>query len=168
MATPKHLVCVGAIAGAFGVRGEVRVKSFTADPEDITAYGPLVTEDESKSFDVTLTRAVKGGFAAKLSGVGSKEAADALKGTRLYLPRERLPEPEDDEFYYADLIGLSAFDPGGVEIGKVRAVHDHGAGDVLELRLPGGADRLVPFTAEVVPTVDIAGGRLVVDLPDET
>jgi 16S rRNA processing protein RimM len=167
MTTPKHLVCVGAITGAFGVRGETRVKSFTADPEAIAAYGAVVNHDETRSFDIKLTRAVKGGFAARLSGVTTKEQADALRGERLYVPRTRLPQTDDDEFYYADLIGLTAYDTGGERLGTVKAIHDHGAGDLLELRMPSGGDRLFPFTKETVPTIDIAGGRLVVDLPDE-
>lgn len=168
MASSPHLICVGAVTGAFGVRGEARIKSFTADPQTIASYGALCNEDQTQNYQIRLIRPVKGGFAARLSGVDSKEAADALRGLRLYIPRDRLPEPQEDEYYYTDLIGLEAFDTGGTHIGKVRAIHDHGAGDVLELRLPGGEDRLLPFTHETIPTVDISGGRLVIDLPDET
>ena len=162
-------VCVGAIAGSFGVRGEVRVKSFCAQPEDIAAYGPLSTEDGARSFDIRLTRPVKGAFAARLSGIGTKEQADAMKGTRLYLDRSLLPDLEDDEFYHADLIGLEVYDTGGALLGKVKAVHDHGAGDLLELHMKGARDTvLLPFTTEAVPTVDLARGRLVADPPEGT
>ena len=124
-------VCVGAIAGAFGVRGEVRLKSFCAEAADIAAYGPLTTEDGGRSFDVTLTRPVASGFAARLTGVMTKEAADGLRGQRLFAPRGALPSLPDDEFYHADLLGLSARDTGGAELGKIAAVLNHGAGDIL-------------------------------------
>ncbi|MDJ1006727.1 MAG: ribosome maturation factor RimM [Paracoccaceae bacterium] len=160
-------VCVGAVAGAFGVRGEVRLKSFTAEPEALAAYGPVETEDGARSFDVTLTRPVKGGFAARLSGVASREAADSLRGTRLYVDRARLPEPEDDEFYHADLIGLAVHDTGGALLGHVKAVLNHGAGDLLELRRPEGPGTvLLPFTKATVPTVDLKAGRVVADPPE--
>lgn len=161
--TESNRVCVGALAGAFGVQGEVRLKSFCAEPSDVASYGALFTEDGSRSFKVKLTRPIPGGFGARLSGVATKEEADALKGTRLYADRDRLPKLPDDEFYHADLIGLRAVDPGGKALGKVAAVLNHGAGDILELS--GGL--LVPFTLAAVPMVDLAAGRLVVDLPDE-
>jgi 16S rRNA processing protein RimM len=160
-------VCVGAISGAFGVRGEVRLKSFCAEPADIAAYGPLSTEDGARSFEITLTRPVKSGFAARLSGVPTKEAADALRGTRLYAPRDALPSLPDDEFYHADLIGLTALDTGGMTLGKVAAVLNHGAGDLLELRGPGlKGSVLVPFTRAAVPTVDLSAGRVIIDPPE--
>ncbi|MEC3860777.1 ribosome maturation factor RimM [Mesobacterium sp. TK19101] len=162
-----ELICVGAIAGAFGVQGEVRLKSFTADPEAIANYGPLSTEDGATRFEVELTRAIKNGFAARLSGVATKEQADALKGTRLYAPREVLPSLPDDEFYHADLIGLTVFDTGGAELGRVKAVLNHGAGDILELTVPGNsATVLLPFTLAIVPTVDLSSERIVADPPD--
>jgi 16S rRNA processing protein RimM len=169
MTRPDRL-CVGAIAGSFGVQGEVRLKSFCADPEAIAGYGPLWTEDGARSFTVKLTRAnVSGGLGVRLSGVLTKEQADALKGTQLYVDRDRLPSLPDDEFYHADLIGLTAQDTGGVVLGTVRAVHNHGAGDLLEILGPGMKSALlVPFTLAVVPTVDLAAGRIVVDLPEET
>jgi 16S rRNA processing protein RimM len=161
-------ICVGAIAGAFGVSGEARIKSFCAEPDAIAGYGPLTTEDGTRSFTLRLTRAVKGGFAARLSGVATREAAEALKGTRLYAPRERLPALAQDEFYHADLIGLTVLDTGGAEIGRVRAIHDHGAGDMLEVTRPGGGMVLIPFTGAAVPTVDLARGRIVADPPEGT
>ncbi len=162
------LVCVGAIAGAFGVRGEARIKSFCAEPEAIAGYGPLTTEDGAREFTLRITRAVKGGFAARIEGVATREAAEALKGTRLYARREKLPALPNDEFYHADLIGLTVLDTGGAEIGRVRAIHDHGAGDMLEVTGPGGAMVLIPFTGAAVPTVDLAAGRIVADPPEGT
>lgn len=160
-------VCVGAIAGAFGVRGEVRLKSFTAVPEDIASYAPLETEDGTKSFSVKITRQIKNGLAARLSGVTSKEAADALRGTQLFVSRDRLPSLPDDEFYHADLIGLTVTDTGGAPLGKVLAVHNNGADDLLELSAPGQKQTvLLPFTKTIVPTVDLTQGRIVADPPE--
>ena len=159
------LTCVGAIAGGFGVQGEVRLKSFCADPAAIADYGPLVTED-GRSFGVRLMRPIAGAFAARLSGVATREEAEALKGTRLYAQRDRLPPLGEDEFYHADLIGITVVDTGGAPIGTVRAVVDHGAGDILEIACPGKPELLLPFTRAAVPTVDIAGRRIVADPPD--
>ena len=158
-------ICVGAIAGAFGVRGEVRLKSFCTRAEDIATYGPLATEDGKRSFAVKLTRPVNGGLGARLTGVDTKEQADALKGTTLWADRAALPSLPDDEFYHADLIGLEVVDTGGVSLGRVRAVHDHGAGDILEVLGPSGV-LLVPFTRAAVPTVDLTAGRIVADPPE--
>ncbi|WP_102109516.1 ribosome maturation factor RimM [Oceaniglobus roseus] len=160
-------VCVGAVSGAFGVRGDVRLKSFCADPEAIADYGPLTDESGARSFDIRLTGQVKGGFTARLSGVATKEQADAMKGLRLFAPRDRLPNLDDDEYYHADLIGLPVFDTGGVQIGTVKAVLNHGASDLLELHRPGSPSTvLLPFTRDAVPTVDIAAGRIVADPPE--
>lgn len=161
-------VCVGAIAGAFGVKGEARIKSFTGDPGAISEYGPLESEDGKRSFEIKITRRLKGGFAARLSGVNTREEAEALKSARLYVPRARLPEPEEDEFYYADLIGLFIEDPEGARIGRIKAVQDFGAGDMLEYVPEGGGEsRYLPFTREVVPSVDIAAGKVIALLPKE-
>ncbi|GAB5448546.1 ribosome maturation factor RimM [Gymnodinialimonas sp.] len=166
MTKPDH-TCVGAISGSFGVRGEVRLKSFCAEPSDIGAYGPLWTEDGTQSFTITLTRPVKSGYAAMLSGIGTKEQADALRGTRLYAPRSALPSLPDDEFYHADLVGLTVLDTGGETLGKIASVANHGAGDILEINGPGlPQGLLIPFTLAVVPTVDLAAGRVIVDMPE--
>lgn len=163
----KDHVCVGAIAGSFGVKGEVRVKSFCAEPEDIGSYGALSSEDGATQWDIKLTRPVKNGFAARLTGVASKEAADALRGTRLYAPRDRLPALPDDEFYHTDLINLDVLDTGGTPLGRVKAVLNHGAGDLLEIT---GKDLkqpvLLPFTKAAVPTVDLAKRRIIADPPE--
>lgn len=167
MTEPDDRVCIGAIAGAFGVRGEVRLKSFCSDPEAIASYGPLTTEDGGRSFKVSLTRAIPNGFAARLSGVTTKEEADALRGVSLYVGRDRLPALGDDEFYHADLIGLTVYDTGGGVVGTVSAVHNHGAGDLLEVRRNGPKSAaLLPFTRAIVPTVDLAAGRIIADIPE--
>ena len=166
MAEEKR-ICVAAVAGAFGVRGEARVKSFTAEPEAFAGYGPLETEDGARRFEARVTRAVKGGFAARLSGVATREDAEALKGTRLHAPRERLPALPEDEFYHADLIGLTVVDPGGATLGAVQAVHDFGAGDILEVTAPGKRPLMLTFTRATVPTVDLAAGRIVADPPED-
>ncbi|MEO0655593.1 MAG: ribosome maturation factor RimM [Pseudomonadota bacterium] len=160
-------VCVGAIAGAFGVKGEVRLKSFCAVAEDIASYGALETEDGARAFDVSLTGVIKNGLSARLSGVPTKEAADALKGVRLFVERARLPDTDEEEFYHADLVGLVVVDPGGRELGRVKAVLNHGASDILEVATPGSKQpALLPFTRDAVPTVDIAAGRIVADPPE--
>ena len=159
-------ICVGAITGAFGVRGEVRIKSFCADPAAIGDYGSLASEDGRREFVVTLTRPVKGGYAARLTGISNKEAADALRGTRLFADRRALPTLPVDEFYHSDLIGLDAFDTGGQKIGRINAVFDHGAGDILEIGTKS-MSTMVTFTAETVPLVDLDAGRVIVDLPIE-
>ena len=160
-------VCVGAIAGSFGVKGEVRLKSFCAEPTDVANYGVLTSEDGKQEWSIKLTRPVKNGFAARLTGVIHKEAADALKGVRLYAPRTALPNLPDDEYYHADLIGLTIFDTGGNELGKVKAVLNHGASDLLEVMIKGQNEPvLLPFTQAAVPMVDIASGRIVADPPE--
>ena len=156
-------VCVGAIAGAFGVKGEVRLKSFTTEPNDIVTYSPLWTEDGTRSFAVRLTRPVTGGLGVRLSGVETREDAEALKGVTLWADRDKLPSLPDDEFYHADLIGLEVLDTGGKLLGRVKAIYDHGAGDILEVT--GAQTLLLPFTREIVPTVDLAAGRIIVDPP---
>lgn len=160
-------ICIGAIAGAFGVAGEVRLKSFCTVPEDIVSYGPLWSEDGARQFRITLTRPVAGGLGARVAGVANKDDADALRGTSLFVDRSKLPSLPDDEFYHADLIGLDAHDPGGALIGKIVAVHNHGAGDILEISSLGHKSALLlPFTKAIVPNVDLAAGRVIADLPE--
>lgn len=162
-------ICVGAIAGAFGVRGEVRLKSYCAQPEAIAAYAPLYTEDGSRSFTVRLTRGSGGQLTARLSGIATKEEADALRGVELFADRDKLPNLPDDEFYHTDLIGLEVVDTSGTVLGHVRAVYNHGAGDILEIFGPGRkATLLLPFTKAVVPTVDLTQGRIVADPPEDS
>jgi 16S rRNA processing protein RimM len=160
------LICVGAIAGSYGVRGEVRVKSYCATPEDIETYGALMSEDGTRSFTLALLHPVKNGFAARIAEVVTKEDADALRGTPLFARRDSLPQLPDDEFYHADLIGLAVHDTGGVLLGRVKTVQNHGADDLLELQLAGSsATAFLPFTKAAVPTVDLTAGRIVADPP---
>jgi len=160
-------VLVGRLGGAFGVQGEVRLKSFCADPAQIADYTPL-TDAAGRSFaTLVLTGRMPNGLTARIDGVATKEQADALKGTDLFTERARLPALPDDEYYHADLIGLTVVDTGGTVLGIVTDVANHGAGDLLELRAPGAKDTvLLPFTLASVPTVDIAAGRIVADPPD--
>lgn len=160
-------VIVGALGGAFGVQGEVRLKSFCADPASIADYVPLYTED-GRAFDqVVITGQLKNAFSARISGIVSKEDADALRNTTLYADRSVMPPTEDDEFYYTDLIGLAVVDTGGAPLGIVKTVFDHGAGDLLEITLPGSSETvLLPFTQAAVPTVDLTAGKIVADPPE--
>ncbi|CTQ48146.1 ribosome maturation factor RimM [Jannaschia donghaensis] len=159
----KDHVCLGAIMGSYGVRGEVRVKSFCADPSAIGDYGPVILDNGTVA-KLTVIRPIKGGYAVRLAGVPHKEAADALRGQKFWAHRDALPALPDDEFYHTDLIGLTAFDTGGETLGRIHAVHDHGAGDILEVRI-GSTPVLIPFTRAIVPTVDLTAGRVIVDLP---
>ena len=161
-------VCLGAIAGAHGVRGLVKIKSFTQDPADLTAYGPLADESGRRRFEISVTGQAKGLLVARIAGIEDRDAAQALRGVRLTIARAALPEPEDaEEFYQADLIGLAAEDPQGRPLGTIAAVENYGAGDFLEIARAEGAPLLVPFTKVVVPLIDLEGGRVVVALPEE-
>lgn len=160
------LVCLGVVAGAHGVRGAVRVKPFTAEPESVGAYGTVSDESGHRRFSLTVIGVGKGMVTAKLSGIDDRDAAEALRGLRLYVPRAVLPEPEEDEFYHADLIGLSAELEDGSLFGSVRALYDFGAGEVIEISpAAGGQPVVLPFTREAVPVIDIPAGRIVVAPP---
>jgi 16S rRNA processing protein RimM len=160
------LVCVGQILGAHGVRGLVKLASFTADPAAIAAYGALTDDGGARRFDVSLSGANKGHWIARIGGVDGREAAQALSGTRLFVDREQLPATDDeDEFYQADLIGLRAETPDGVTLGAVAALHNFGAGDIIEIALAGGGRPMLPFDRATVPVIDLAGGRIVIDPP---
>lgn len=164
---PTVMLCLGHISGAHGLKGEVRIESYTAVPEDIAAYGVLASEDGAQRFEVLSLRPGKGGAViARLAGVSDRDAAERLKGVRLYIERARLPEPETDEWYHGDLIGLAAIDADGQKLGDVVSVQNFGAGDLLEIRLADSRKTgFVPFTAECVPHVDVKGGRLTVVPP---
>ena len=155
-------VCVGRLVGAHGVRGIVRVQSHTANPDHLTAYGTLSDAGGTRRFALTVTGHVRGLVLARVEGVDDRDQAEALRGTDLYVAREALPPTEGDEYYHIDLLGLSAVTADGAALGRVSAIHDHGAGPVVEIQPPEGPSTLVPFTREHVPAVDIAAGRLVV------
>lgn len=156
-------VCLGQIGAVHGLRGEVRLRSFTSDPAAITGYGPLETDD-GRVFEIERLRPAKDHFVASFSGIRDRTAAEKLANLKLYVPRERLPAPTGtDEFYHADLIGLAVVDPAGRTFGTVIAIHNFGAGDLIEVRPDAGNQtELVPFDAINVPTVDVAAGRIVV------
>jgi 16S rRNA processing protein RimM len=158
-------ICVGVITGAHGVRGAVRLKSFTAEPENVAGYGPLEDERGERRFALRVISSAKGVLIAAIPGIDDRDRAEALRGLRLYLPRSALPPTEEEEYYHADLIGLDAALPDGTPIGTVRAVHDFGAGDTLEIERPEGQPVMVPFTRAVVPVVDLDAGRLVLEPP---
>nr|WP_041755992.1 ribosome maturation factor RimM [Bradyrhizobium sp. ORS 278] len=163
----SKLICVARIGAAHGVRGEVRLWTFTEDPLAVLHYGPLTTKDGSRSFEVTKAREAKDHLVASFKGITDRNAAERLNGVELYVPRDRLPETDDDEYYHADLIGLAAETTAGAPLGRVLAIHNFGAGDIIEIAPPSGSTLMLPFTNAVVPTVDLAGGRVIIELPDE-
>jgi 16S rRNA processing protein RimM len=168
--TSGERILVGRIASAHGLKGEVKIATFTAAPEGIAAYGPLETSTGG-TVTIRSARAISAGSViAAIEGVTDRTAAEKMAGCDLYVSREQLPATEDDgEFYHADLIGLAAFSPDGTPLGTVTAVHNFGACDLLELAVAGasGGTELIPFTEEHVPSVDLAGGRIVIVLPED-
>ena len=160
-------ICVARIGAAHGVRGAVKLWTFTEDPLAVKRYGLLVTKDGARQFEVTHARAAKGHLVATLKGIATREEAERLNGLELYVAREKLPATGEDEYYHADLIGLDAVTPANEPLGRVIAIHNFGAGDIIEIAPPNGATMLLPFTNAVVPSVDLAGGRVVIELPQE-
>jgi 16S rRNA processing protein RimM len=160
-------VCVARIGAAHGVRGAVKLWTFTEDPLAVKRYGPLLTEDGARQFEVTHAREAKGHLVATLKGIATREEAERLNGLELYIAREKLPATDDDEYYHADLIELAAVNAAGEPLGRVIAIHNFGAGDIIEIAPPHGPTLLLPFTNAVVPSVDLAGGRVVIELPAE-
>ena len=164
---PGGRICVARIGAPHGVRGAVKLWTFTEDPQAVLHYGPLTTKDGARSFAIDTAREAKGHLVATLKGVTSREDAERLNGIELYVPRDALPPTDDDEYYHADLIGLAAVDAAGGPIGRVTAIHNFGAGDIIEIAPPQGNTLLLPFTNAVVPTVDLAAGQVVIELPAE-
>ncbi len=161
-------ILLGVVVGAQGLDGAVKVKTFTENPENFGAYGALHTKDGRK-FVIRKIRAAKDGTAfVRFDGVADRFAAEALKGTELFVARKVLPPPQEEEFYYADLIGLAAVDGEGRVLGLVSSLHNFGAGDVIAIEKPDGSDMLLPFTREIVPEIDMEAGRVVIAVPDET
>jgi 16S rRNA processing protein RimM len=165
--TKAALICVAKIGAAHGVRGEVKLWPFTEDPMAVIDYGPLSTKDGARQFEVVRARVAKDHLVATLKGVATREDAERVNGIELYIPRDRLPATEAGEYYHADLIGLPAIDTKGDPIGKVFAIHNFGAGDIIEITPLQGQTLLLPFTDAVVPTVDLANGHVVIELPQE-
>ena len=164
MAAP---ICVARIGAAHGVRGAVKLWTFTQDPLAVKRYGPLATKDGARQFEVAQARQAKDHLVATFKGVTTREEAERLNGLELYVAREKLPATDEDEFYHADLIGLTAVTATDAPLGRVVAIHNFGAGDIIEIAPSTGATMLLPFTNAVVPTVDLAGGRVVIELPEE-
>ena len=160
-------ICVARIGAAHGVRGAVKLWTFTEDPLAVKAYGPLVTKDGARQFEVTHAREAKGHLVAALKGIATREEAERLNGVELYIARDKLPATDENEYYHADLIGLDAVNAANEPLGRVIAIHNFGAGDIIEIAPAHGATMLLPFTNAVVPSVDLAGGRVVIELPDE-
>lgn len=165
MAAP---ICVARIGAAHGVRGAVKLWTFTEDPLAVQRYGPLTTKDGARQFEVTHAREAKDHLVATLKGIVTREDAERLNGLELYVAREKLPATDDDEYYHADLIGLAAVTTADAPLGRVVAIHNFGAGDIIEIAPPQGSTLLLPFTNAVVPSVDLAAGRVVIELPPET
>jgi len=162
-----RLVCIARIGAAHGIHGAVRLWTFTSDPLAVKDYGPLMTADGGRSFELTALRQARGFLVVNFKGVTTREAAEGLNGTELHVARERLPPAGMREYYHTDLIGLAAVTLQNEPIGRVVAVHNYGAGDILEIAPPQGPTLLLPFTDQVVPEVDLAGGRVVIDPPGE-
>ena len=160
-------ICVAQIGAAHGLRGEVRLRSFTENPSTVTAYGPFESEDGKQRIEIEALRPAKDGFVARLKGVADRNAAERLTNIKLYVPRDRLPPVEDDNtFYHADLVGLAAVTPDGAAFGTVKAIHNFGAGDLIEIARSDGDVLMLPFTDAAVPTVDLKTGRIVVVPPN--
>jgi 16S rRNA processing protein RimM len=160
-------ICIARIGAAHGVRGAVKLWTFTEDPLAVMQYGLLATKDGARSFEVATAREAKGHLVATLKGIASREEAERLNGVELYIAREKLPATEADEYYHADLIGLAAVNSADEPIGRITAIHNFGAGDIIEIAPPHGTTMLLPFTNAVVPFVDLKGGRVVIELPKE-
>src|SRR4029450_4006309 len=160
-------VCVARIGAAHGVRGAVKLWTCTEDPLAGQGYGPLMTKDGARQFEIAGVRAAKDHLVATFKGIATRNDAEKLNGIELYVPRERLPDTDDDEYYHADLIGLAAVSAADEPLGRVVAIHNFGAGDIIEIAPPKGATMLLPFSNAVVPTADIYGGRVVIELPKE-
>jgi 16S rRNA processing protein RimM len=164
---PARAICVARIGAAHGVRGAVKLWTFTEDPLAVRDYGPLTTRDGARQFEVAQVREAKDHLVATFKGVATREDAERLNGIELYIAREKLPDTDDGEYYHADLIGLAAVNTADEPLGRVAAIHNFGAGDIIEIAPPHGPTLLLPFTNAVVPTVDLEGGRVVIELPGE-
>ncbi|MGQ3016543.1 ribosome maturation factor RimM [Phenylobacterium sp.] len=165
---PDKLIQVARVAGAFGVRGELRITTFTEDPMSLGAFKALLRQDGSPGLTLTSARPVKGGVVARAKEIETREQAEAARGLKLFIPREALPAPEEDEFYLADLIGAVVETPAGERLGEVKSVQDFGAGDLLEVQPASGPSWWLPFTRDAVPEVKLAEGRLIAIPPEET
>ena len=162
----SELICVGAVTGTRGVKGDVRIKSFTADPQDITSYGPLFDETGNVVYELKVTGQAKGQLIGRIAGTPNRTAAEKLKGLQFFVPRASLPTIDDDEYYFSDLIGLNVEDTEGKALGTISSVENFGAGDILEIVGVINGGLMVPFNKITVPQVDIQNGIVVIDPPD--
>lgn len=163
----EPLICIARIGAPHGVRGAVKLWPFTQDPMALQDYGALSSKDGARSFEIASVRAAKDHLVATFQGVDDRDTAARLNGVELYVSRDALPPADAGEYYHADLIGLNAVDESGAALGRVIAMHDFGAGDIIEIAPSSGPTLLLPFTDAVVPTIDLAGGQVVIRMPDE-
>ena len=163
--TDDQLVCIGVVTGARGLRGELRIKSFTDIPEDVASYGPVCDETGKQTYKIRLTGQSKGVLIARFGGIETRTAADLIKGLKFFVPKGKLKNLEDDEFFFTDLVGLTAELPDGEILGLVKAVEDFGGGPFLEVAGGSYGEVQVPFTKAAVPVVEVANGRVVIDPP---
>lgn len=153
-------ICVAVVATAHGIRGALKLRCFTERPEDVAAYGPLFDHQGRRLFSLTIVSAAKGGAIAQAEGINDRNAAEALRGVELYIPRSALPEPDEDEFYYSDLEGLDVIDADGAHLGVVRQIVNHGAGDLIEMQNDQGHLQIFPFDKATVPLIDLNNRRI--------
>jgi 16S rRNA processing protein RimM len=163
----RDWVCVAAVAGAHGLRGALRLRCFTERPEDVAAYGPVFSRDGERAFALEVIGPARGGVLARAEGIDDRDAAEALRGAELFIPRSALPEPAPEEFYYGDLEGMEALRPDGSRVGVVHTVDNFGAGDLIEVAADDGQRISLPFTREAVPVIDLERRRLVIRPPAE-
>lgn len=162
--TVEEKICLGAVVGVHGIRGELKVKAFTEDERNLTKYGAVRNETGDREFELKIVGRSKELLRVKVKGVEDRNTAETLIGTGFYIERSRLPEPEEEEFYHADLIGLEARNADGEKIGVVNALYNFGAGDLIELKTSGGSLEMLPFTKQYVPIVDIKNGFIIVEM----
>src|SRR6202453_2471261 len=160
-------ICIARIGAAHGVRGAAKLWTFTEDPFAVKAYGPLSSKDGARHFELTSAREAKDHLVVTFKGIETRDEVERLNGVELYIARDKLPATEEDEYYHADLIGLAAVTTADEPLGRALAIHNFGAGDIIEIAPPQGATMLLPFTNAVVPSVDLATGRVVIELPEK-
>jgi|SRR5262245_51426535 len=167
--SPTDKICVARIGAAHGVRGEVKLWSFTQEPDAVASYGPLETRDGTRRFEIEALRPAKDHFVVRIAGIASRDAAEELRNLELFVPRERLPDIEEaDTYYHTDLVGLDVVTPDGAQVGTVRALHNFGAGDIIEIMpLGSGEPLMLPFNETTVPKIDLRAKQIVIVRPVE-
>lgn len=160
-------ICVGVIVAPHGIKGEVKIHSYTEQAEDLTAYGPIYNQSGTKTFRVKIKHVKGDAVIASLEGYPDRNSIETLRGMKLYIPREALPEPEEEEFYHEDLLNMKVVLPDATSFGTVKAIYNFGAGDVMEIALASGKTELLPFTKAVFPVINFKEGFLEAHLPQE-